>query len=60
MDMNEIEGYSGKQVLLKFKSGRTISGIVRGDRGAGFTVKLGVLYIPLTPEELVKITPLLG
>lgn len=60
MDMNEIEGYSGKQVLLKFKSGRTISGIVRGDREAGFTVKLGVLYIPLAPEELVKIIPLLG
>ena len=60
MDMNEIEGYSGKQVLLKFKSGRTISGIVRGNLETGFTVKLGVLHISINPEELVKITPLLG
>lgn len=60
MDMKKIEECNGKQVLLKFKNGRTISGTVRGNRDAGFTVKLGVLQIPLNPEELARITPTLG
>lgn len=53
--MNKMKNNVGKNVSVKFKRGRVISGVLRGDIESGFTVKLGVLYIPLDPEEILWI-----
>jgi len=51
-----IDEYSGRQVLLKFKNKRAISGLLQGDRDTGFTLKLGVTQIPIDPEDLLRVT----
>lgn len=54
----KIDEYSGRQVLLKFKNKRAISGLLRGDADAGFTLKLGITELPIDPEDLLKVTPI--
>lgn len=51
-----IDEYSGRQVLLKFKNKRAISGLLQGDGDSGFTLKLGVTQIPIDPEDLLRVT----
>jgi len=52
----KIDEYSGRQVLLKFKNKRAISGWLQGDSEVGFTLKLGVTQIPVRPEDLLRVT----
>jgi hypothetical protein len=54
--MNNLREYDGKSVLLKFKSRRTTSGVLRSDGEGGFNLKLGILLIPVDPDELQSIT----
>lgn len=48
---------NNSNVVIKMANGRAISGFLKND-GSGYTVKLGVLHIPLDPRDVVKVSTL--
>ena len=60
MMKNKIEKHVGSHVIIKLAdSRRTISGVLKQPTPGVFQIKLGVNLLPVDPEKVHSITPLL-
>ena len=48
-----LKKFSNTYVVAKLTNGRVISGLLKEDNG-NYTIKLGVLHIPITADSLAK------
>lgn len=53
--LNKMIEYDSKNVIVKMKNGRVLSGLLVSNR-EGFTLKLGINHLELDPGAIAKIS----